>query len=130
MFCGRLGANAPVISFYSLSFSALGSSLLFAQHGDRYPDGYAPFIYIDWLAVALSHQRNGIGRIMLMNALQRAFFVSNHVPFYGVALRSLNEKTTKFYDRMGFVQRENAQHPSHLQDCSQQCSTTMRTTSR
>ena len=48
---------------------------------------------------------------MLMNALQRAFFVSNHVPFYGVALRSLNDKTTKFYHKMGFVQRESAQHP-------------------
>jgi len=48
---------------------------------------------------------------MLMNALQRAFFVSNHVPFYGVALRSLNQKSTAFCDRVGFVQRENAQLP-------------------
>ena len=111
VFCGRLGPNAAVVGFYSLSFSALGSKLLFAQHGDRYPEGYAPFIYIDWLAVALSHQRHGIGRIMLINALQRAYFVSNHVPFYGVALRSLNEKTTRFYDKLGFVRRDHAQHP-------------------
>ncbi len=56
-------------------------------------------------------QRNGIGRILLMNALKRAFIVSRDLPFYGVALRSLNDRTTEFYKKMGFAQRENTGHP-------------------
>lgn len=111
VFCARLTATAPVVSFYSLSFSPIGSKLLPGRDQDRYPEGYAPFIYIDWLAVVRPHQRSGLGTIMLMDALKKAFLVSNHVPFYGVALRSLNEKTSLFYARKRFVPREPAQHP-------------------
>jgi GNAT superfamily N-acetyltransferase len=111
VFCARLGADAPVIGFYSLSLSPVGSGLLLGQHADRYPEGFAPFVYIDRLAVMRMQQRNGIGRILLMNALKRAFIVSRDLPFYGVALRSLNDRTTEFYKKMGFAQRENTGHP-------------------
>jgi GNAT superfamily N-acetyltransferase len=111
VFCARLGPNGPVVGFYSLSLSAIGSKLLLGQHGDRYPEGYAPFIYIDWLAVIRPHQGDGIGRFMLVNALERALLVSHHLPFYGIALRSLNNKKTHFYNKMGFAQREDGPHP-------------------
>lgn len=111
VFCARLGTNGAVVGFYSLSLSAIGSKLLLGQHRDRYPEGFAPFIYIDWLAVVRSRQGHGIGRIMLVNALERALLVSNHLPFYGIALRSLNDKTTHFYSKMGFAQREDGSHP-------------------
>lgn len=48
---------------------------------------------------------------MLIDALRRAFYVSRHVPVYGVALRSLNEQTTKFYEKNGFVVRDEATNP-------------------
>ena len=71
-----------MVGFYSLSLSAIGSRLLLGQHGDRYPEGYAPFIYIDWLAVIRPRQGDGIGRFMLVNALERALLVSHHLPLW------------------------------------------------
>ena len=111
VFCARLGSNGPVVGFYSLSLSAIGSKLLLGLHGDRYPEGFAPFVYIDWLAVIRSRQGDGIGRFLLVDALQRALLVSNHLPLCGIALRSLNDKTTHFYSAMGFGQREYGPHP-------------------
>ena len=44
-----------------------------------------------------------IGTILLLNALERAYMVCKNVAIYGVALRSLNDRTTKLYQRYGFV---------------------------
>ncbi len=48
---------------------------------------------------------------MMVNALHRAYLVSFEIPFYGVALRSLNDKTTSFYEKHGFERRTDDRHP-------------------
>lgn len=111
VFCCRKKDNASIVGFYSLSLNQIGAKLLFDRHEDRYANGHAPFVYVDWFAVVRSCQSSGVGRIMMMNALERAFQVSFNIPFYGVALRSLNEKTTKFYEKHGFEKRTNDRHP-------------------
>lgn len=49
---------------------------------------------------------------MLADALRRVHIVSQHVAFYGVALRSLNDDTTKLYQRYGFRKKDG--DPSSL----------------
>jgi len=41
--------------------------------------------------------------MMLVDCLRRAHWISHHVAFYGVALRSLNERTTELYQKFGFA---------------------------
>ena len=110
VFCAREDANEAVIGFYSLSLSNVGSNLLPA-HGDRYVSGSAPFVYIDWFAVLRSKQSAGVGTIMMIDALKRAHRLSYDIPFYGVALRALNEKAAQFYERLGFAVRDQSTHP-------------------
>lgn len=43
-----------------------------------------------------------MGTALLMRSLETAYQVSQLVPVYGVALRSLNDRTTAFYKRIGF----------------------------
>ncbi|MDX0232900.1 GNAT family N-acetyltransferase [Sinorhizobium meliloti] len=99
--------------FYSLSFSTEEGSKL-ASHQDRsiWSSG-VPLIYLGYLAVQRSCQREGLGTLLLMNCLQRAHEVSRHVAFYGVGLRSLNEKTTQLYQKYGFgiANGEDSKHP-------------------
>ena len=111
VFCGFLGNPAVAIGFYSLSFSPIQSSLLLDQDADLYKDGYAPFIYIERLGIRKSHQNNHLGTLLLMDAIVRSFRVSEHVPIYGVALRSLNDRTFTKYKSHGFVEREKCSHP-------------------
>jgi ribosomal protein S18 acetylase RimI-like enzyme len=111
VFCCRLRGQSTVLGLFSVSLNMVGADFLFERHEDRYSSGYAPFIYLEWFAVLRSCQSQGIGKIMMMNALRRAYLVSLHVPFYGLALRSLNEKTTAFYERQGFVKRTDDRHP-------------------
>lgn len=112
VFCARFCENKSVIGFYSLSLNQIGAQYLLGQDSDRYKaSGHAPFIYIDWFAVLRSHQSVGVGKIMMVDALRRAYLVSRDIPFYGVALRSMNNKTTEFYEKNGFVKREDVGHP-------------------
>lgn len=111
VFCARFSGNDSAIGFYSLSLSAMKTSVLPGQDRDKYKGGTAPLVYIDWLAVQKNAQSSGIGTILLMNAIARASSVSQHLPFYGLALRSLNDETTKLYARLGFSLRENSDFP-------------------
>lgn len=95
--------NAPMgIGFYSLTFSTEEGNKLGGRGAQIYKDQKVPIVYLGYLGVRRSYQRHGIGTILLIDALTRAYRVSNDVAFYGVALRSLNEKTTTFYERFGF----------------------------
>lgn len=99
--------------FYSLSFSTENSSKLDKADRDAWKDG-APLVYVDYLAVAAPVQNCGLGSVLLIDALKRAHRVSREVAFYGVALRSLNDRTTTLYMKYGFglaPDEEEARHP-------------------
>jgi len=112
VFCVRARNSSGADGFYSLSFSPINNEHLFDNHADRYKSaGYAPIVYIERLAVSRPMQNRGIGTYLLMDSLLRAYEVSKNIAVYGVALRSLNDKTTQFYSSWGFVQRDDNQNP-------------------
>lgn len=105
-------------SFIALSLTRESTGkLLHANHSSLWPDG-APLIYVEYLAVSSAIQGNRIGVSLLMQTFESAYTVKQHVPIYGVALRSLNERTTKFYSSLGFqiAPKEPAQHPLMIMD--------------
>lgn len=112
VFVAKQDNRPTTLGFFSLSFSTENSSKLAkADDRDAWKDG-APLMYIDYLAVQSAMQCQRLGELMLVDALRRAHQVSHNVAFYGVALRSLNERTTKLYDKFGFkVAPDEDQHP-------------------
>lgn len=107
----RLGSKSA-IGFYSLSFSLENSSKLVKQDDrDAWKDG-APLVYIDYIGVQRSLQGQGLGKILLIDALRRSNTVFENVAVFGVALRSLNERTTKLYEGFGFgIAPDEDSHP-------------------
>lgn len=102
VFVARLKGNASALGFYSLSFSLENNSKLLNQDDrDAWKDG-APLVYVDYVAVNKTMQGNGIGKLLLIDALKRSNFVFENVAFFGVALRSLNDQTTNLYKEFGF----------------------------
>ncbi|MCV2870615.1 GNAT family N-acetyltransferase [Defluviimonas sp. WL0002] len=90
------------IGFYSVSLNHQKQDKLQHDQRDKWKDG-APFFYLEWVATHRLFQCKGLGTHMLMDALKKASAVSDIVPIYGVALRSLNDRTTAFYERLGFA---------------------------
>lgn len=102
VFASHFGEAPMGVGFYSLSFSTEEGNKLGGRGSQIYKDQTVPIVYLGYLGVRRPYQKNGIGTILLMDALTRAYKVSSDVAFYGVALRSLNNETTEFYKRFGF----------------------------
>ena len=95
-------STAMCCGYVSVSFARQTSPKLLEQrHRDMWSSS-APVVHVDYLGVHRPVQGNGIGTVLLIEALKAAHNVSRIVPVYGVSLNSLNERTTKFYEGMGF----------------------------
>jgi len=99
-FCAFLDGGSSVQGFYALSFDSKDTERL-NQAFKRFPN--VPVVYLTYIAVLRSVQRQGLGSFLLVDALRRAYGVSQHIGFHGVALRSLNDDTTRLYKKYGFV---------------------------
>jgi GNAT superfamily N-acetyltransferase len=110
IFAGHLGGSPVGVGFYSLSLTVEDAAKIGTREARVFGAG-APLIYLDALGVRREFQGNGVGRVLLIDALKRAHAVSQNVAVYGVALRSLNERTTAFYERHGFGAIEAERYP-------------------
>jgi GNAT superfamily N-acetyltransferase len=64
------------------------------------------------LAVAESHQGQGIGSLLVAYALQRVFRASELLAGYALMVDAKNDKTIHFYQTLGFIQLPD--HPAKL----------------
>lgn len=108
VFCAHFEDSTTVLGLYSLSMSIEEVNKL--EHDERRhlkPGGQFPVIYLQALSVISRYQKNKLGTILFIDALRRAHMIAQNVAVYGIALRSLNERTTKLYSKYGFGLREN-----------------------
>lgn len=112
IFCGCLDGEQTVKGFYCLSFDTKDTKNLTEQPFRNYPN--IPVLYLTYIGVVRSCQRQGLGTRLLIDALARAYAVSNHVGFLGVALRSLNADTTRLYKKYGFREIDRNANPLML----------------
>lgn len=99
---GAYGSSGQCHGYVCLSFGRQTSPKLLDQRDRDLWRHEAPVVNIDFLAVHLPMQRQGLGRVLLIEALKLTHAVSQLIPVYGVSLNSLNEHTTDFYKKMGF----------------------------
>jgi ribosomal protein S18 acetylase RimI-like enzyme len=111
IFCAFLGDSISVAGFYCLSFSSEDAKKVTGQHRDIYRPTGVPLVYVTYLGVSKSLQGNGLGTFLLLDAMRRSYIVSQHVAFYGVGLRSLNDRTTALYTKLGFGATDTEQFP-------------------
>jgi GNAT superfamily N-acetyltransferase len=112
IFCAHNKTGSTVFGLYSLTLLIEQTDKLLADEKRHYQnEKHFPAIYIQSLAVLRRYQRGGLGTILLMNALTRAHMIAQNVAVFGVALRSLNDDTTRLYKRYGFGIRDDGANP-------------------
>lgn len=103
VFTAHIDGQGRALGYYALQ---LGNESMSAV--ENKPDDYTknraafPSIHLAYLAVDRSAQRQGIGSMMMADALKRAYEVAQHAGFYAFTLQSLDERSTKFYTSLGF----------------------------
>ena len=110
VFYAHREGGTTALGVYTLSLSIENTDKLDANDRDVYKNHF-PAVYLGQLAVLVGYQNQKLGTILLLNALERAHLISKHVSYYGVALRSLNDRTTSLYEKYGFKKRETGATP-------------------
>jgi GNAT superfamily N-acetyltransferase len=98
------GQPAQILGYYTLCAMALSQGDVPAaarRHVPRYPLVSATLI--GRLAVAQEHQGQGLGAILLADALQRAFESADTVGSSMIVVDALDEGAAGFYAAHGFV---------------------------
>ena len=104
------GRSPPVLGFYALNAHSLeGDDLPKGLTRDAPRHGAIPAVYLSMIAVDRRQQGEGIGRILLADALARAASAAEQVGIRVVVLdiiedggNELTEKRRAFYTAMGF----------------------------
>ncbi|GAB6041483.1 GNAT family N-acetyltransferase [Endothiovibrio diazotrophicus] len=92
-----------VIGYYTLSAGGLGGTELPEERRRRLPGYPIPVAMLGRLAVARDPQGDGIGAILLANALSRVAQAARVMAVYAVVVEAIDERAAAFYDRFGFL---------------------------
>ncbi len=97
--------DTTIVGFHTLSATRLDLGALppvLEKHFPRFAEG-VPATLIGRLAVDRRFERQGHGRSLLMNALDRALLASASIGSAFVVVRAVDARAVAFYERYGFV---------------------------
>lgn len=92
--------DKKVCGYYNLS----SGSVEFEDFHEKLPRYPIPTVHLGRLAVDNSMKGQGLGAILLIDALERTVKVADELGIYAVELYSLTENAKQFYLKFGFIE--------------------------
>lgn len=98
------GEQKSIKGYYTLSSTQIPSEILPDQILKKLPNHpFQPATLLGRLAVGDSHQKQGIGEMLLIDALFRSYNLSEQIGSIAVVVDALNKKAASFYENYGFI---------------------------
>ncbi len=94
--------GAAIHGYYSLAMSGIRRENLPERYLNRFPNFPLPVARLARLAVDLAHQRQGLGELLLADALQRCVRISESIGMIGVIVDAKDEHARGWYERYEF----------------------------
>lgn len=92
-----------VVGYYSLSAAGIRVLDLPESLADKLPEHPVPAALLARLAVDRSVHGQGLGRLLIGDALARCAQFSEHIGLHVVTVDAIDEEAVQFYERMGFT---------------------------
>jgi GNAT superfamily N-acetyltransferase len=92
-----------VLGYYGLSSLSIELSQLPERSARMLPKHPIPAALIGRLAVSKTAQGQGIGRMLLVDAIKRTLAVSDQIAIHAMVVDAINDKARSFYERFGFA---------------------------
>ena len=93
---------AEILGFFTLASCEVHVEKLPSQYAKKYP-ARATAAKLARLAVSRGRQRQGLGTLMMINAIARVIIVSEHLGIIGFFVDAKDEAAKKFYQQFGFI---------------------------
>lgn len=94
--------GTAIWGYYSLAMAGIRRDNLPARHAGRFPNFPLPVARLARLAVAERHQRQGLGELLLADALQRCLHLADAIGMVGVIVDAKDEQARGWYERYEF----------------------------
>ena len=92
-----------VIGYYTLSTLSIGLSQLPEKLARKLPKHPVPAALIGRLAVSNDAQGQGIGKMLLADAIKRTLAVSDQIAIYAMVVDAIDDNAKGFYEQFGFT---------------------------
>ena len=98
-------SGSLIQGYYTLSNNSIPLERVPDIFKRQLPESYRsiPTTLLGRLAVDTNYQRQGIGKILLIDALKRCFLLSKSIGSFAVIVDPLDEEAESFYAKYGFI---------------------------
>jgi GNAT superfamily N-acetyltransferase len=99
-----------VVGYYAICTHRVLHELLPAAESKKLPRLDIPVVLIARLAVAQSVQRQGLGALLLIDALRRSMQISEQIGIRAVEVDAIDDQAENFYLKFGFRSLSDDRH--------------------
>ncbi len=92
-----------VIGYYTLSTLSIELNQLPEKLARKLPKHPVPAALIGRLAVSNAAQGQGIGKLLLADAIERTLAVSDQIAIYAMVVDAISDNAKEFYEQFGFT---------------------------
>jgi len=91
--------------YYTLANNSIPQNLIPTEFQKKLPKSYAsiPTTLLGRLAIDNRFQGKGVGKLLLIDALNRSYEISKSIGSFAVIVDPIDEDAEKFYDKYGFI---------------------------
>jgi GNAT superfamily N-acetyltransferase len=102
-FVVTLPTGPIVLGYYTLAAGAVAFENLPAQISHKLPKHSIPVVHLGRLAVDEQVRGQGLGKFLLMDALNRSLRISEQAGIFAVEVYALDDEARQFYLKYGFT---------------------------
>ena len=95
-------APTKILGFFTLAGCEVVTRDLPAGYAGKYP-AKAPAAKLARLAVSIEKQRQGLGTIMMTEAMKRILSVAENIGIIGIFVDAKNQSAREYYEQFGFI---------------------------
>ena len=91
--------------YYTLANNSISQDFIPSQFQKKLPKAYSsiPTTLLGRLATDLRYQGQGIGKLLLIDALKRSFEISKSIGSFAVVVDPIDSDAENFYSKYGFI---------------------------
>jgi GNAT superfamily N-acetyltransferase len=93
-----------IAGYYTLATGQVDFGGLPAEEAKKLPRRMLPVAVLAWLGVTEAHQKRGLGRLLLAQALRDCYAAGETFAFVAVILDCINDAAKAFYQRFDFAE--------------------------
>lgn len=91
--------------YYTLANNSIAQELIPAEFQKKLPNSYKsiPTTLLGRLTIDKRFQRQGVGKLLLVDALRRSYDISKSIGSFAVVVDPIDEDAERFYYKFGFI---------------------------